>query len=156
MVRPGRSWITLSNGSGGLEGPHGLVVGPDGNLYVANRFHRSVLRYDGQTGAFIDAFVPSAASGGLDIPIGLVFGPDGNLYVSSYGTDQVLRYDGRTGAFLDAFVPPDRPGCANRTRCCLAQTVTFTCAARERTASSSLMGGPAALSICSSRPAAVG
>jgi hypothetical protein len=64
----------------------------------------SVLRYDGVTGAFIDAFVP-AAGGGLSFPEGLVFGPDGNLYVSSAATDSVLRYNGATGDFIDAFVP---------------------------------------------------
>jgi hypothetical protein len=37
-----------------------------------------VLRYDGRTGAFLNAFVP-ARSGGLDGPYGLGFGRDGNL-----------------------------------------------------------------------------
>jgi IPTL-CTERM motif len=62
-----------------------------------------VLRYNGTTGAFLNAFV-AAGSGGLSAPIGLVFGPDGNLYVASRGTNQVLRYNGTTGAFLNAFV----------------------------------------------------
>jgi hypothetical protein len=56
------------------------------------------------TGAFSDAFVPTAG-GGLDVPEGLVFGPDGNLYVTRANTDSVLRYNGATGAFIDAFVP---------------------------------------------------
>jgi glucose/arabinose dehydrogenase len=62
-----------------------------------------VLRYDGQTGAFRDAFV-AAGSGGLSAPVDLVFGPDGALYVADANTAQVLRYDGQTGAFRDAFV----------------------------------------------------
>ena len=62
-----------------------------------------MLRYNGETGEFLGAFVTSR-SGGLDIPAGLVFGPDGNLYVSSRGTDEVLRYNGETGEFIDAFV----------------------------------------------------
>src|ERR1051326_4793481 len=74
--------------AGGLQGTHGLDIGPDGNLYVCNRYHDSILRYDGATGAFLDEFVPAGpSSGGLSIPIGLVFGPDGCLYVSSYGTN---------------------------------------------------------------------
>jgi DNA-binding beta-propeller fold protein YncE len=64
----------------------------------------SILRYEGKTGLFVDAFVPSQ-SGGLNGPdAGIVFGPDGCLYVPSYWTDEVLRYHGSTGAFIDAFV----------------------------------------------------
>jgi sugar lactone lactonase YvrE/subtilisin-like proprotein convertase family protein len=88
-------------GSGGLSGPGGLVVGPDGNWYVSSSNSNQVLRYD-PTGAFLGAFV-SAGSGGLVKPTGLAFGPDGALYVSSTGTDQVLRYKGTTGAFVGVF-----------------------------------------------------
>jgi hypothetical protein len=87
----------------------GLVFGPDGNLYVSSfpMLHPSVLRYDGMTGALIDAFVPER-SGGLSYPSGPLFGPDGNLYVRStpdFNLGAVLRYDGTTGAFIDEFIP---------------------------------------------------
>ncbi|MEK6224581.1 MAG: hypothetical protein N2A97_06970 [Thermodesulfobacteriales bacterium] len=70
-------------------------------LFVGSVLSNEVLRYNGRTGAFIDAFV-SAESGGLEKPAGLVFGPDGNLYVGSVVSNEVLRYDGMTGAFIDA------------------------------------------------------
>lgn len=87
---------------GGLDSPGvtGLDFGPDGHLYVANAAANSVMRYNGQTGAFIDTF---ATGGGLSSAQGLAFGPDGNLYVSGYLTDAVLRYDGTTGVFMDVF-----------------------------------------------------
>src|SRR4051794_20046370 len=51
-------------------------------LLVTSRNTNSVMRYDGTTGAFIDAFV-APSSGGLSQPWGLRFAPDGNLLVSS-------------------------------------------------------------------------
>jgi DNA-binding beta-propeller fold protein YncE len=89
----------VSAGSGGLDSPRGLAIGPDDNLYVASGNTNAVLRYDGATGAFIDAFAT-----GLTGPFGLVFGPDGNLYVADFGTAEVLRFNGTTGAFIDTFV----------------------------------------------------
>jgi hypothetical protein len=111
--------------SGGLEHPAGMVFGPDGrhdgklDLYVASINLNSVLRYDGTTGAFKGAFVPSG-SGGLTGAFGLTFGPDGNLYVASsqlfdfvhrklYPNGSILRFEGpagpNPGAFLGTFVP---------------------------------------------------
>ena len=48
---------------GGLSGPVTMKFGPDGNLYVASHWNHQVLRYDGTTGKFIDAFIPQAAAG---------------------------------------------------------------------------------------------
>ena len=97
----------VTSGSGGLNQPTGLIFGPDDNLYVSSGnpavpSSDNVLRYDGQTGAFIDEFVP-AGSGGMNGPTGLEFGPDGHLYVCGVISDNVLRYDGQTGAFIDVF-----------------------------------------------------
>lgn len=94
----------ISAGKGGLDAPLGMIMGPDGNLYVSSSEGDEILRFDWETGAFMDAFVPASANGGLDRPRGIEFGPDGNLYVASSITNSVLRYDGTTGAFIDEFV----------------------------------------------------
>jgi streptogramin lyase len=93
------AFLGVFTSGGGLNTPEGLVIGPDGNLYVSSGTDQ-VLRYDGTSGSFIDVF---ASGGGLLTPAGLVFGPDGNLYVDSFNSNQVLRYDGGTGAFLGVF-----------------------------------------------------
>jgi WD40 repeat protein len=83
----------------------GMLVGPDGKFYITSETTGDIRRYDAQTGAFLDVFVP-VGSGGLARPSGIVFGPDGDLYVVSTNTNNVKVYDGTTGAFLgDLFAP---------------------------------------------------
>ena len=57
-----------------------------------------ILRYDGNTGAFLGRFI------NIDRPISMTYGPDGNLYVGSIATNSINRYNGTTGAFLNTFV----------------------------------------------------
>jgi DNA-binding beta-propeller fold protein YncE len=61
----------------------------------------AVLRYNGQTGTFIDQFVPSGAIG-IVRPTDLLV-HSGQLYVGAWSGD-VHRYDLATGAFIDKFV----------------------------------------------------
>ena len=89
--------------TGGLVHPEGLAIGLDGHVYVTSSGTDAVLRYDGETGVFKDAFVPSGA-GGLDDPRGLVFAPLGGLLVASAATHEVLEYDALNGAPLGPFV----------------------------------------------------
>ena len=106
--------VFVPQASGGLQRTAGMAYGPDGSLYVVSQDpDHSVLRFDGETGAFIDEFV---ASGSVGEPYGIVFGPDDNLYVGtgSAATNKVLRYDGSTGAFIDEFITAGSAGLFNR------------------------------------------
>jgi outer membrane protein assembly factor BamB len=99
-------FVTLA-GNGGLNLPHKPLLFPDGNLYVASAANDRILRYDGTTGAFLNAFIQPNANGlgatDLDYPVDMAFGPDGNLYVSSQLNDAILRFNPNTGAFLGSF-----------------------------------------------------
>ena len=86
----------VAQGAGDLGQPGGLTFGPDGHLYVSDQGTNMVLRYDGETGAFLERFVGSG-SGGLSRPTALTFGPAGDLFVASYDNDAIMRYDGITG-----------------------------------------------------------
>jgi len=59
----------VSTGSGGLDGPQGLVFGAGGNLYVASFQSDRVLRYNASTGAFVSVLT---SGGGLDEPFYMV------------------------------------------------------------------------------------
>jgi hypothetical protein len=107
--------------------PFGMVIGPDGKLYVANRplpgavGVGDVVRFNLQTKKFLDVFVSGASCGcNLDHPTGVVFGTDGRLYVTSSrpkaadnpptnDTDKILIFDSTTGALVDK-IDLDSPG----------------------------------------------
>jgi hypothetical protein len=90
-------------GSSGLQNPWGLILGPDGKLYVAGRNSDNILTYDPAT-QVVAEFIP--AGNGLWAPVGMTFGADGQLYVAnsdrgvadtSLNQDQVLRFAGPGG-----------------------------------------------------------
>ena len=70
----------------------------------------SILRYNGTTGEFIDAFIPPG-SGGLTSPGGATFGPDGNLPEHLRESSEVQRADWRSVGSLRVVqsIQPGRP-----------------------------------------------
>lgn len=96
----------IAPGSGGLDGPGAVSVGPDSNLYVTSALSNQILRYDGMTGDFLDVF---AEGNGLSTPNNIVF--NGNfMYVGEFAGGAggfVKRYDAMTGDFIDNFLDVD-------------------------------------------------
>ena len=99
-----------------LNGPAGMAVGLDGNLYFSSQNNNSIVEYNLSTGAlttFISSSVldPIAAAHGdaTFAPTGLTFGPDGNLYVSLNGgqsatSGAVVRFNTINSGGQEAFI----------------------------------------------------
>jgi len=82
--------VLVERGSGGLQVPFYTTVA-DGMLYVSSYGTGEILRYDAESGEFIDVAV-AAGAGGLEGPRGLDFDSRGRLYVSSSGNNRVIVY----------------------------------------------------------------
>ncbi|WP_145457738.1 GEVED domain-containing protein [Gimesia panareensis] len=95
---PGGPFIAA--GTGGLANPRGITIGPDGLLYVANGATESILRFDPDTGAFVDNYTYNAT---IQLPYGVAFvpennpNPDNNLYVVDTDLGKVLKFAGPFG-----------------------------------------------------------
>ena len=86
----------VAPGSGGLASAVGVRV-HQGDLLVVSEGTGQVLRYNLDTGAFIDAFIDDPL---LLAPGYMEIGPDGSIYVDSVGNNSVRKYDPTTGAFI--------------------------------------------------------
>jgi len=82
--------------------PRGVAFGPDGNLYIGAVGFGGVMRYDGQTGQFLDVFADGSSVASQASQV--VF-QGGYLFVAT-GTDGILRFNASTGAAAPAFGKP--------------------------------------------------
>ena len=64
-----------------LSDPHDLTFGPDGNLYIADKFANRVVVMDPETLEIISAIGDGFLAGAHDVS----FGADGRLYVAATG-----------------------------------------------------------------------
>ncbi|MCB9741225.1 MAG: hypothetical protein H6741_16705 [Alphaproteobacteria bacterium] len=102
----GQALGVLTDGEGLLDGPDaGMLIGPDGQLYVPGFDSDNVLRVDVDTGAVLG--VLASAADGLSRPRVLQVEGDA-LLVSSWGGGGVLRFapeSGLVGRALSARTP---------------------------------------------------
>jgi streptogramin lyase len=76
----------VTPGSGGLAGPAGLQIGPDGNLYVVDLLIGAVRVYDPATGDSLGDFIPAGGALNNQFPSDLLFDDQGNLLVADLGS----------------------------------------------------------------------
>jgi streptogramin lyase len=75
----------VAAGSGGLAGPSGLQLGPDGSLYVLDLLVGAVRLYDPATGDSLGDFIPAGGQLNNQFPSDLLFDDQGNLLVADLG-----------------------------------------------------------------------
>jgi outer membrane protein assembly factor BamB len=85
--------LLVHDDTGRLQKPFYTTIA-DGVLYVSSHDTNEVLRYDAETGAFIDVAVTSGEDG-LSGPRGLDFDSKGRLYVASSLGNEVIVYNRR-------------------------------------------------------------
>lgn len=90
----------------------GLVVGPDGLVYVVGFDTRQVQRFDPTDNSFVDTFIPVDGAGNGNLTA-IDFGPDGNLYLADASNHRILRFNAATGDFLNVFVESGAGGLVN-------------------------------------------
>jgi DNA-binding beta-propeller fold protein YncE len=104
----GRAKVLVPFGSGGLVGPAGLQIGPDGHLYVVDLLIGAVHVYDRRTGASLGDFIAPGGALNNQFPSDLLFDGQGNLLVADLGssfsepTGNVLSFDA-SGNYVDTF-----------------------------------------------------
>lgn len=95
----------VSSGSGGLDHPGGLAVGPDGYLYVASRGTSQILRYQSTTGAFVGSF--ATASSGAYTALQFY---NGTLYAARNDFSGAIDlFNPATATLTNSFVPSSPP-----------------------------------------------
>ena len=94
-----KQWGSPGNGPGQLSGPHGIVVAPNGDLYVVDTGNNRVQRFT-PDGEFVKEWGSfGTGNGQFNHPHGIGVDGDGNVFVAATGNDRVQKFTA-DGKFL--------------------------------------------------------
>lgn len=85
---------TLEFGEGVLNTPHGMDIGPDGLLYIADTGNHRIIVFD-QAGAFVRSFGAQGlapAEGVFNEPWDVAVAPDGTVYVADTWNHRIVSF----------------------------------------------------------------
>ncbi len=95
------AWGGPGNGPGQFDGPTGVAVSDEGDVFVVDAGNHRVQRFS-QHGAFLGAFgEPGSGEGALDGPVDVVVDSYGRVYVSDAGNHRVAQY-GSSGSYYES------------------------------------------------------
>jgi streptogramin lyase len=94
----GTTGAYLRNAAAGIDDPVDAIIGPDGNLLVADARQNVIQRFHRSTGAYLGDFASVTGPQGMTLAFGKV-------YVCQGSPDIVRSFDAVTGADLGSFVP---------------------------------------------------
>lgn len=89
---PTAAWNGSGTETGQFDQPHGIAVGPDGTVYVADTDNNRVQAF-GPSGAYVRAWGTNGTGNGqFRSPYGIAAGPDGTVYVADTTNSRIQRF----------------------------------------------------------------
>ena len=95
----GTTGAFLRNAAAGIDDPVDVIIGPDGNLLVADARQDVIQRFHRATGAYLGDFANMISAHGMTLAFGKVYA------CQSHSPDIIRSFDAVTGAELGSFVP---------------------------------------------------
>ena len=109
-----REWGSVGEGpeipGGRFSEPHGITVGPDGHVFVCDRYNGRIQEFTPQ-GMFVSRWGAIGKTPGLyEFPCGLAAGADGSIYVTDHFNHRIDRYmTNRSGNTVEQNAVRSRP-----------------------------------------------
>jgi sugar lactone lactonase YvrE len=92
-------WGTSGKGNGQFNGPRGIGVDSQGNVYVADMSNFRIQKFT-STGVFLTAWgTAGQGNGQFWLPSGVAVDASGNVYVTDFGNNRVQKFTS-TGTFI--------------------------------------------------------
>jgi len=77
-------------GNGQFDGPYGIAIAPNGNIYVADQWNARVQEFS-SSGTYLSQFGSSGP--GIVWPASIAIDANGNIYVADYGVGFIKKFD---------------------------------------------------------------